>query len=393
MNYDVIIIGAGASGLMCAAEAARRGRAVLVLDHAARVGNKIRIAGGGKCNFTNREVTAAHYVSRNPHFCKSALSRYPAEAFLAKLLEQGIEIEERKHGQLFCQGSAEQIVTMFRSECDAAGVRFQLECAIEGMPERLAEGFQVKTNRGCFTCVSLVVATGGLSYPQLGATGLGHDIARTFGLRVVETAPALDGFTFSDEDTAFFRNFSGIALECAVTCNGKTFRENVLFTHQGLSGPSMLQASLHWNPGAPLVIDLLPGLDLAAMFLDRKKSGSRATPRTVLSETMPARLAEGLAERHGLPALPLPQVSEKALQAFAASIHGWKVVPARTIGYKKAEVTRGGVDTDELSSKTMEARNVPGLFFVGEVVDVTGWLGGYNLQWAWSSGWAAGQAV
>ena len=400
MDFDVIIIGAGASGMMCGMQAGYRARRVLVLDHAKKVGSKILISGGGRCNFTNTGASAARYVSRNPHFCKSALSRFPADRFIEMVRNHGIAFEERKWGQLFCENSASEIVDLMKTGCEQAGVQFQLDAKIEKV-SRSGERYEVQTSQGVFTCASLCVATGGLSIPKIGASGLGYDIARQFGLKIVKPEPALDGFTLTPNtpESRVFLDLAGISLECIVTCNGISFREDLLFTHQGLSGPAALQASLHWNSGDAIEIDLVPEWPdrrLLDWFLKEKKKGNRALVKNLLGEIIPGRLADRLCElfiSSGQAQLPLPQVSEKALETFCERLHHWKVIPSGTVGYSKAEVTRGGVDTDELSSKTMEAKKVPGLYFIGEVVDVTGWLGGYNFQWAWASGFAAGQAV
>ncbi|MCM2280169.1 MAG: NAD(P)/FAD-dependent oxidoreductase [Oligoflexia bacterium] len=396
MHTDVLIIGAGAAGMMCAFQAGRRGRSVLVLDHAPKLGGKILISGGGRCNFTNTGAGPANYVSRNPHFCKSALSRYTAADFIELVRSHGIAFHEKKLGQLFCDESARAIVGLLKAECDQAGVRFELGCRIESVARQSGSGpgrFEVASTAGRFTTESLVIATGGLSLPKLGATGFGHELARQFGLKVVETAPALDGFVFAGSESAFFARLAGLSIDCVISCGGLSFRENILFTHSGLSGPAALQASLHWRAGEPVVIDLLPGHATLDWLFVKKREGNRSILKNLLAELLPARFAEAYCERNRVSGLPLPQVSGAALEALCVALHAWELRPAGTVGYSKAEVTRGGVDTDELSSKTMEARKAPGLYFVGEVMDVTGWLGGYNFQWAWSSGWAAGQAV
>lgn len=395
-QYDVIIIGAGASGMMCALTAGKRGRKVLLLDHSQKLGQKILISGGGRCNFTNLTAGPANYVSNNPHFCKSALSRYPSSEFIALIQAHGIAFEERKHGQLFCKNSAQDIVSLLRKECEEAQVSFEMGCnveKIEKIENKIDYPFELTTNRGTFHCNSLVIATGGLSIPKIGATGFGYDIAKQFGLKLVAPEPALDGFRFSDPALQWFAEISGASLECAITCNGITFRENLLFTHSGLSGPVALQASLHWHNGDTLSIDLLPGFDFFSWFLKKKREGCRSLVKTLLTEHLPSRFVDHYCSQHFPSPLPLPQVSEKALEAFCTGLHAWTIKPCGTIGYNKAEVTRGGVDTDELSSKTLESKKVKGLYFIGEVVDVTGWLGGYNFQWAWSSGSAAGNAV
>lgn len=392
MNYDVIIIGAGGAGMMCGAQAAARGRRTLLVDHGERLGGKILISGGGRCNFTNLGAGPGNYVSQNPHFCKSALSRFRPEQFIELVRAHGIAFHEKKLGQLFCDDSARHIVELLRSECEQAGAEFALATQVNQV-EKVEDGFRLETSRGTLHCASLVIATGGLSIPKVGATGFGYEVARQFGLAMVPTAPALDGFAFSDENAQSLTALAGVSVDCRMTCNGVSFRENVLITHRGLSGPAALQASLHWYPGDAVEIDLLPDTPAFDWFLARKRQGNRGQVKNLLAELLPARLAEYLCERHFPSTLPLPQVSEKELQVFCSLLHAWKLVPASTVGYSKAEVTRGGVSTDELSSKTMEAKRVPGLYFVGEVVDVTGWLGGYNFQWAWASGWCAGQVA
>jgi predicted Rossmann fold flavoprotein len=396
MNPEVLIIGAGGAGMMCAIHAARRGRRVLMVDHSKKLGGKILISGGGRCNFTNLGAGPVNYVSHNPHFCKSALSRYPSENFIRMVEAHGIAYHEKKLGQLFCDGSAQAIVDMLKAECDQAGAKFLLETRVERitrLPEGRAERFRVDTSAGAFECESLVIATGGLSIPKIGATGFGYGVAKQFGLKQIETVPALDGFTFADAETRSLRELAGLSIDCVIESRGVSFRENILFTHAGLSGPAALQASLHWSRGDTVTINLLPETRAFEWFMRKKKEGSRATVKNLLAELLPNRFAERFSELYFPSQLPLPQVSEKALETFCEQLHAWKIVPAGTVGYSKAEVTRGGVDTDELSSKTMEAKKVPGLYFIGEVVDVTGWLGGYNFQWAWASGWAAAQVV
>jgi predicted Rossmann fold flavoprotein len=392
-EFDVVVLGAGGAGMMCALSAGRRGRRVAILDHAAEAGGKIIISGGGRCNFTNLSVGAENFVSQNEHFCKSALSRFTPDDFIEMVRAHGIAYHERKHGQLFCDASARQIIDMLSDDCRKAGVQFHQQHEIEGVKKDGA-GFSVKTSRGEFRAKSVVVATGGLSFPKFGATGVGYSVAEQFGLKMIPTVPALDGFTFTASDRAELGGFSGIALDAAMTCNGVSFRENLLFTHAGFSGPVALQASLHWNPGDIVRIDFIPALargDLHAWFAGRK--GGKAELKNQMAELLPKRLAERFCDLF-LPNLTdLGNLPKKDLEAFCARLQDWPFVPAGTVGYGKAEVTRGGVSTDELSSKTMEAKKAPGLFFIGEVVDVTGWLGGFNYQWAWSSGWAAGQAV
>ena len=379
--------------MMCALQAARRGRRVAVLDHAAKTGGKLIVSGGGRCNFTNRDVSAENYVSRNKHFAKSALSRFTPADFIALVEAHGIAYHERQHGQLFCDASAQQIIDMLTADCRKAGARIFLQHKIVSVAKSEV-GYLVKTDQGEFSAPSLVVATGGLSIPKIGATGIGYDIARQFGLKLVECAPALDGFVFSESDRRRLDGFSGIALDATVTCNGIAFRENLLFTHAGFSGPASLQASLYWRPGDTVHVDFLPGLtheELLAWFAGRK--GGKAELKNQMAELMPKRLAERFCDQSLPNLVDLGNLPKKDLEAFCVQLKDWTFVPGGTVGYGKAEVTRGGVDTDELSSKTMEAKKAPGLFFVGEVVDVTGWLGGFNYQWAWSSGCAAGQAA
>ncbi len=393
-QYDVIIIGAGAAGMMCAIHAGKRGRRVLVLDHVSKIGSKILISGGGRCNFTNLGAGPSNYVSENPHFCKSALLRYTPEKFIQMLRDHRILFHEKKLGQLFCDGPAMAIVTLLKTECDKAGVQFGLGYRVGSVSraEAANKHFVVQTTGGIFSCESLVIATGGLSLPKLGATGLGYRIAEQFGLKIVETAAALDGFIFAD-DTKAFCALAGVSIDCLIFINGTSFRENILFTHNGLSGPAALQASLYWHPGDKISIDLLPDISAAEWFFAKKREGKCSLVKNLLSELLPGRFATWFCGLHFPSQLPLVQVSDKTIEKFCEKLHAWSVAPTATVGYSKAEVTRGGVDTDELSSKTMEARKVHGLYFVGEVVDVTGWLGGYNFQWAWASGWAAGQVV
>jgi hypothetical protein len=387
--WDVVVIGAGASGLMCAATAGARGRRVLVLDHAPQPGAKILVSGGGRCNFTNREVTAEHYLSANPRFCTSALARYPPRRFLELLEHRGIRWHEREDGQLFLEGSARQIVEMLREACARAGARIEPGRRI-GQVARGADGFAVETGGGTVRATALVVATGGLSYAKLGASDFGFELARRFGLAVVQPHPALVPFVFSRADRDIYAGLAGISLDAALSCSGSTFAGKIIFTHRGLSGPAALQASLRWQPGEPLVVDLLPGTDILGELLSRR--GSRAEPKSLLAQRLPRRLAAIRCERLGA-AGPLNRIPERVLRELAGGLHAWTILPGGTEGYDTAEVTAGGVDTAELSSKTMEARRVPGLYFVGEVVDVTGALGGYNLHWAWASGHAAGETV
>jgi predicted Rossmann fold flavoprotein len=385
---NVIIIGAGASGLFCAIECARRGRSVLVLDHGPRTGSKVRISGGGRCNFTNLHVSPANYRSRNPHFCKSALARFTPRDILSLVEKHRIAYYEKEAGQMFCVKSSRDFIDMLEQECARAGVKVHLSCSLSEVARD--EGFFVTTKQGLFRSDSLVIATGGLSYGKLGATGLGHDLARQFGLKVVPPAPALVPFVFPGKAQAIFKELAGVSLKGAVSCGGKRCPGSLLFTHRGLSGPAALQASLYWTAGEPLLIDLLPDRDIYAILLARRRS--RMEMRSLLAEHLPKRLAEVWCGLIADPK-PLDQTSDRQLKEIAERLHAWKVVPKGTEGYDTAEVTVGGVDTDELSSKTMGAKKVPGLYFIGEVMDVTGELGGYNLHWAWASGFAAGQVA
>jgi predicted Rossmann fold flavoprotein len=398
-SFDVIILGAGGAGLMCAIQAAQRGRKVALLDHASKVGGKILISGGGRCNFTNTGATPSNYVCENPHFSKSALSRFQPSDFISLVQKHGIAFHEKKLGQLFCDDSAVAIVDLLLSEVRESGAEIFLGCKINNV-EKSEQRFSVETSSGVFASESLVVATGGLSIPKLGATGLGYQIAEKFGLKQIIKAPALDGFVFGQKQASELGGLAGLSIDVLIQVNAadqrgsaKKFRENILFTHAGLSGPAALQASLHWYPGDTVEVNLSPEQDVLSRLQAKRKEGSRAEMKNLLSEFLPRRFAERFCEVHFTSTLPLAQISDKALEEVSEKIHHWKFVPAGTVGYSKAEVTRGGVDTDELSSKTMESRRVPGLFFIGEVLDVTGWLGGYNFQWAWASGWAAGQAV
>jgi hypothetical protein len=395
---EVLIIGAGGAGMMCAIQAGKRGRNVTLIDHSRKIGGKILISGGGRCNFTNLGASPNHYVSKNPHFAKSALARYTPGDFIELIHKHQIPYHEKKLGQQFCDHSAQAIVDMLLAECKEAGAKFETETSvssIDALPETpdSAIRFRVETSRGVFECESLVIATGGLSIPKIGATGFGYDLAKKFGLNLIPRAAALDGFVLSDEDASRFEGLAGVAFDSKISCNGITFHEAILFTHAGLSGPATLQASLHWYPGDPVTVDTAPGLDLFDWFMNKKKSGNKSLVKNLLSEVLPSRLAERFCELYFTDSRPLPDVSEKALKVFCDLLKSWTFIPKATVGYSKAEVTRGGVDTLELSSKTMESKKVPHLYFIGEVVDVTGWLGGYNFQWAWASGAAAGTVV
>jgi predicted Rossmann fold flavoprotein len=388
-QFDVIVIGAGAAGLMCAITAGQRGRKVLLLDHGEAPGAKILISGGGRCNFTNRETPASRFLSANPHFAKSALSRYTPRDFIALLDQHGIAWHEKTLGQLFCDGSARQVVAMLVTECVAAGVDMRMAHRVTGL--RHNGLFQVETDHGPVAAPALVIATGGLSIPKLGATGFAYDVARQFGVPVIPPAPALVPLTFAEPVLGMMRALSGTACEVVATVGRTAFREALLFTHRGLSGPAILQASSYLADGDELTIDLLPAQDALAWLLARKRERPRIALRTALAEVLPQRLAQALAPEDD--AASIGGLADRVLAAMAERLKRWRLVPSGTEGFAKAEVTRGGIDTRALSSRTMEAQSVPGLHFVGEAVDVTGWLGGYNFQWAWASGFAAGQAV
>ncbi len=388
-NPDAIILGAGAAGLMCAAQAGARGRRTVVIEGADRPGKKILISGGGRCNFTNLHTAPDRYLSANPHFAKSALSRFTPADFLAMVETHGIAWHEKTLGQLFCDGSAQQILDMLLAEVAQGGGEVTCDHAISEVGH--ADGlFRVRTNRGAFSAPALVIATGGPSIPKMGASGFAYDLARQFGLKVVEPRPALVPLTLSGED-ALFRDLSGVATEVIARAGKAAFREAALFTHRGLSGPAILQISSYWRKGEPIGIDFLPGR-APGWLLQAKQAAPRATVRGLLKDTLPDRLAATLADRLALEGV-LAEQRDAALRQAEARLADWRFVPTGSEGFAKAEVTVGGVSTAELSSKTMEARRVPGLHVIGEAVDVTGWLGGYNFQWAWASGWAAAQAL
>ena len=386
VNKDVVIIGAGASGLMCAIEAGKRGRSVLILDHMEKIGKKIRVSGGGRCNFTNIDLRPDNYISSNPHFCKSALARFTQHDFISMLDRHKIAYEEREKGQLFCRRSSAEIVNMLHDECKMAGAEIRLNCKVGEISR--ANGFSISTDEGMINADSLVVATGGLSYPALGATDIGYRTAEKFEMKVTSLKPALVPLVFERKELEFYKELSGISLAAGVSCGKKRFQGEVLFTHRGLSGPAILQISSYWDCGQKLAVDLLPEVDAFELFMSNR--GSKVEFANLLSEYLSRRLAHKWSELNAS-SRPLCTYSEKELRDIASKLHNWTITPAGTEGFKKAEITVGGIDTDELSSKTMESKRVPGLFFAGEVVDVSGQLGGYNLQWAWSSGFAAGQ--
>lgn len=387
-EWDCIIIGAGAAGLFCAIEAGKRGRKVLVLEHAERVGKKISISGGGRCNFTNIYTSAENFISANPHFCKSALARYTPANFISLVEKYGIAYHEKKLGQLFCDGSSQQIIDMLLSECRHAGVEIRCRCQVTTVQKD--DVFRIETNQGVFVAPSLVMATGGLSIPPLGATDFGYRIARSFGLRIEELRPALVPFTLTTQMQKQLSPLSGVSLGAIVSCCDREFRENILITHRGLSGPAILQISSYWREGETVSINLLPDEDVFDVLKRKQDSGIELA--NLLAQSLPRRFAQAWCELYA-DSKPLRQYTTAELCEIAQKVHNMRITPAGTEGFRKAEVTAGGVSTTELSSQTMEARRAPGLYFIGEVVDVTGQLGGYNFQWAWASAYAAGQYV
>ncbi|TPG05505.1 NAD(P)/FAD-dependent oxidoreductase [Rhodanobacter glycinis] len=407
MKLDVLIIGAGAAGLMCAIAAGQRGRSVLVVDHANKVGKKILMSGGGRCNFTNTGATPANYLSANPHFAKSALARYTPWDFIALVEKHRIAYHEKELGQLFCDDSSKQIVRMLLDECAAAGVTVEASCGVQRV-RKTPEGFSVTTTRGEVHAQSLVIASGGLSIPSMGASGFGYELARQFGHAVLPTRAGLVPLTLSGKHQEHYQDLAGVALPAVETRVGKqSFRAGLLFTHRGLSGPAILQISSYWQPGDDLRIDLLPDQDAGAWLVEQRAARPAAELKTVLGDALPKRLAQRLCEQWflapqdsghpwPLPAYeswPMRQYRDAELVQVGGQLNAWPITASGTEGYRTAEVTLGGVDTDGLSSSTLQSKLVPGLYFIGEVVDVTGWLGGYNFQWAWASGQAAGAVV
>ena len=393
--WDAVVIGAGAAGMMCAAVAGQRGARVLLIEHAAKLAEKIRISGGGRCNFTNLHTRPENFLSADPLFCSPLLARYRPADFVAMVKRYRIAFHEKHKGQLFCDGSSQQIIDMLRAECDAGRVAWRMPCKVERIT-RKGTSFQVATDVGELEAKRVVIATGGLSIPKLGASDFGLRVAREFGLAIVEPQPALVPLTFDAQQWQPFAELSGISLEVRARCGDGCFDEDLLFTHRGLSGPAILQISSHWTPGATISLDLAPshpGELLEALLLDHK-ARSRLQMDTVLATLLPKRLAQGWLDLMGVPAdRRAAEVADRVLRELAASLHAWSLVPDGSEGWRKAEVMRGGVSTQALSQATLECKAVPGLFFIGEVVDVTGWLGGYNFQWAWASGFAAGQAI
>ncbi len=385
-----MIVGAGAAGLMCAITSGQRGRRVVLLEHTDQAGAKILISGGGRCNFTNLEVTADRFLSSNPHFCKSALSRYTERDFIAMVERHRIPYHEKTLGQLFCDGSSREILAMLLTECATAGVDLRMNHSVSEITR--SDRFRVETNHGTFVAPALVLATGGLSIPKIGATGFTYETARRFDLPIIVPRPGLVPLRFAGETHDLCRQLTGVSADAIVSFGRDSFRENILFTHRGLSGPAILQISSYWRESEAIAIDLAPTLDAETFLKDRKRTRPKAELKTVLAEILPTRLAHALAA-----AVPhdgsIANLSDRNLSAISARLKRWMVTPTGSEGWPKAEVTVGGVDTSALSSKTMEAPSVPGLYIIGEAVDVTGWLGGYNFQWAWSGGWCAGQAV
>ncbi|NVD98861.1 NAD(P)/FAD-dependent oxidoreductase [Massilia sp. BJB1822] len=400
-QFDVAVVGAGAAGMMCAATAAQRGKRVVLIDHADKLAEKIRISGGGRCNFTNINAGPANFLSENPHFCKSALSRFTPHDFLALVKKHSIGYHEKHKGQLFCDDSAEQIIEMLKAECAAGDVHWRMPAKVENLQQLDGQGFVLETDSGTIQAEAVVIATGGLSIPKIGATDFGYRVAKQFGLKLVEPRPALVPLTFDAAAWAPFVPLAGIALEVEVetgtlkgrNATGARFREDLLFTHRGLSGPAILQISSFWQPNTPIVINLLPEMDVAQTLIEGKATLKKQLGN-VLAQWLPARLAEGLLQAHGFAAeARLADLPDARLRQLGQAINQWSLVPNGSEGYRKAEVTRGGVDTRELSQQSMMAAKVPGLYFIGETIDVTGWLGGYNFQWAWASGVAAGLAI
>ena len=392
ITSDVLIIGAGAAGLMCAIEAGKRGRSTIVLDHANKAGKKILMSGGGRCNFTNTNISAGNFISHNPHFCKSALSRFSQWDFIAMVDAWHIPYHERELGKLFCDVSARDILHMLLAECEQARVTLHLECNIQAIAKHANGHFEIETSQGMFQAGSLVIASGGLSIPRMGASPLGYQVAEQFGHHIWPTAAGLVPFTLQPQDKAALAELSGIAVFSEVSNPRIRFRENILFTHRGLSGPAILQISSYWKPGEAISVNLLPDLDLTALLKSQQATHPNSKLKTLLAELLPRRLVPALLGSETAE-LPVQACTHARLEAIARQLQHWQLKPGGTEGYRTAEVTLGGVDCNELSSKTMQSSKVDGLYFIGEVVDVTGWLGGYNFQWAWSSGWCAGQVV
>ncbi len=390
-QWDVVILGAGAAGMFAAVEAGRRGRRVLIIDHAKAAGEKIRISGGGRCNFTNLNIQPDRFLSQNPRFAVSALKRFTQWDFIARMDSAGIAWHEKTLGQLFCDGSAGQVVAMLRRDMDRAGVITWLGCAVQDV-RQTAAGFAVDTARGTLAAGAVVIATGGKSIPKMGASGFGYRIAEQFGLPLIETRPGLVPLTFAAQELDWMVPLAGVAVDARVSCGRAGFDEAVLFTHRGLSGPAILQISSYWREGDALAVNLVPGADMAAVLRAAKAGAGRSALKTTLAQHLPERLARHVDGISGVTG-PMAEQPGAVLDRVGSMVNSWRLVPVGSEGYRTAEVTLGGVDTSALDGRTMQAKGVPGLYFIGEVVDVTGWLGGYNFQWAWSSGWAAGQVV
>ena len=391
-SSDVIIIGAGAAGLMCAISAAEMGKQVRVLDHANKAGKKILISGGGRCNFTNLYTEPSNYISQNPHFCKSALKRYTQWDFISEVDKAGLPWSEKKLGQLFSDKKSEAILNMLLDRCEQLGVNIQLDCSIEKINKQSEDDFSIKTNTGQYSCPSVVVATGAMSFPTMGATDFGHRLAKQFDINVTATTPGLVPFTFDAFEKQRFDGLSGVSMDSDIECNGQSFRENILFTHKGLSGPAVLQISSYWQPGNTVTVNCLPDIDLSESLKSLQKKSPNKHLVSILKNHFPERTIKAFCDPLDT-SQPLQNYKHTELEDIANLFQKWHFIPSGTEGYRKAEVTLGGVDTNALSSKTMECREIFGLYFIGEVMDVTGWLGGYNFQWAWASGHAAGQMV
>jgi len=388
--FDVIIIGAGAAGLMCAATAAQRGRNVLVIEHNKKVGKKILISGGGRCNFTNLWIEPENYISKNPNFCKSALSRFNEKDFISLVEKHKIPYHEKTLGQLFCTGKSSEIIDLLLKECEEARVQIRTNCKVRGIGK--GDRFSVQTNTGDLISESLVIATGGLSISKIGATDFGYMIAKQFGLTIIETKPSLVPLTWNKDDLENYSELSGVSVDSIVKCNGNNFRGNILFTHKGLSGPAILQISNYWDKGDEITINLLPEINLSEKIKEWRNESPKSLLMTQMSTILPRRVVQRFIELSNYDK-PLNQYNERDIEKVYNLFREWKIIPSGTEGFEKAEVTKGGIDTKELSSKTFETKNNNGLYFIGEVIDVTGWLGGYNFQWAWSSGYCAGQYV
>lgn len=385
-KYDAIIIGAGAAGLFCAIEAGKRGRKILIIEHNNQPGRKILISGGGRCNFTNKNVKPENFISNNPHFCKSALARFTPQNFIELVKKYRIEFYEKKLGQLFCRESSRQIVEMLLKECEKADVEIRLNCSVKSVNK--TGGFEIETDHGNFISENLVIASGGLSFPKIGASSFGYEIAKQFGLKIISTRPSLVPLVFADDQ--HFSKLSGISINSNISFNKNSFRENILFTHRGLSGPAILQISNYWKKSESIEIDLLPEIDAEKILIENQNNKQNLV--NFLSKFLPNRFAEIFVSQN-FSNKPLNQLNKKEIEKISRSINNWQVKFQETEGWNKAEVTLGGIDTNELSSQTMESKKISGLYFIGEVVDITGWLGGYNFQWAWSSGFAAGNSI